>query len=887
MDLASIEAPSRPRVHSSFRLMMLAAVIGLTQTACGGGESPAPAPVIPPAPALPACPTASTPLVTISAVQGSGLNSPLAGMAVTVRGVVVGDFQASGQLGGFFLQQVTPDADPATSEGIFVYAPTGRDVAVGDYVQVVGSVAEFTSSGSGATDSITQITSPTQIDLCGAVSLPAPVEVTLPVADANALERYEGMRVRFAQSLTVTETFELGRFGQLVLGSRRHAIATNVPTASSAAQNRLERVVLDDGSSASNPNPTPYLSATDSSGTRRTGDTAAGLVGVLSHNFGAYRVHPTAPVNFTAANARPVTPPAVQGGLKVASFNVLNYFTSLGSRGANNAAEFARQRDKVVEAIARIDADVIGLMEIENNQDAAVNDLLAALNARMGAGTYAASGAGRIGTDEIKVDVLFKPARVKKVGQPVLPTGQVLLDYTAQSGRPPLAQRFETLPAMPGAAVSGFWFVVNHIKSKGSCPSSGDVDQGQGCWNSARTGQARALGDFVATLTATGETDVLMVGDFNAYLEEDPVKTLEARGFESLLKRLPEAARYTYVFGAEAGALDHAYASASLKAQVTGVAVWHINADEPTVLDYNTESKSNDRYAPTAFRSSDHDPVVVGLTLTADPPASVAALTLEAPASGVAGSPVTLSQINPQPGTASSFASLSIDWGDGSAPVALNTGVTAASYTYAAAGTYTIQARFVDSGGSVATVARNITIAAAPVSTSDVFFSEYVEGSGNNKAIELYNPTASAIDLSQYTVRMYANGATTATNSLALSGSLAPGATWVLVHGSASAAFLARANQTLSGGGVTNFNGDDALVLEKATVVIDRFGQVGMDPGAFWSGGSVQTQDRTLRRKPAVKGGDNQATAPFDPAVQWDSFAIDTSDGLGGHTLAP
>jgi predicted extracellular nuclease len=168
-----------------------------------------------------------------------------------------------------------------------------------------------------------------------------------------------------------------------------------------------------------------------------------------------------------------------------------------------------------------------------------------------------------------------------------------------------------------------------------------------------------------------------------------------------------------------------------------------------------------------------------------------------------------------------------------------------------------------------------------------VFFSEYVEGSSNNKALELYNPTGAAVDLSAYTVRLYANGATTPTSSLTLSGQLAAGRTYVLVHGSAGTALLALANQTLAGGGAVNFNGDDAVTLEKNGAVIDRFGQVGVDPGAFWSAGSVQTQDRTLRRKPAVRGGDNQSTAPFDPSLQWDTFAIDTFDGLGQHSVNP
>jgi uncharacterized protein len=830
---------------------------------------------------LPTCPAVATQITAINAVQGAGLASGSVGQVVAVRGVVVGDFQAAAQLNGFFVQQVNADADAATSEGLFVFAPGARDVALGDYVQVVGPIAEFTASGTGATDSITQIANPTQIDVCGQTALPAPVEITLPVADAAVLERYEGMRVRFTQTLAATELFELGRFGQLVLAPVRQLHPNNAPDLPTAAQNRLGRIVLDDGSSSGNPAPTPYLSAADATGTRRMGDTVTGLTGVLSHNFGAYRLHPTAPVSFNVVNARPDVPPAVTGTFKVASFNVLNYFTTLGARGANTAAEFTRQRDKIAAALAAMDADVVGLIEIENNGDTAVTNLLDALNARVGAGTYAAVGAGRFGTDEIKVDIIYKPAKVKRIGNPVLPTGQILADYTAASGRPPLAQRFQTV-----ANDGGFWFVVNHFKSKGSCPASGDVDQGQGCWNQARTVQAGALKDFAATLTAGGEADVLMMGDFNSYLEEDPVKSLEAGGFESLLKRLAPEQRFTYVFGGETGALDHAYGSGSLRTQITGVAAWHINADEPTVLDYNLENKTDDRYAPTPFRSSDHDPVLVGLTLAADPPASAATLSFDAPMSGQVGTAVTLTNLNAVASNGATFASLTVNWGDGSMPVSIPAGQTTASYTYATAGNYTVSAVFTDSAGASANASRMITIAAAPSNALDIFFSEYVEGSSNNKALELYNPTGAAVDLSAYTVRLYSNGATTPTSSLTLTGQLAAGATYVLVHGSASATFTALANQTLPGGGVVNFNGDDAVVLEKSGVIIDRFGQVGFDPGAFWSSGGVQTQDRTLRRKPTARG-DNQSTASFDPALQWDAFAIDTADGLGQHSIDP
>ena len=160
-----------------------------------------------------------------------------------------------------------------------------------------------------------------------------------------------------------------------------------------------------------------------------------------------------------------------------------------------------------------------------------------------------------------------------------------------------------------------FAVVVNHFKSKGSCPASGpDVDTGQGCWNAKRVAQAEGLLDFVDQLRAA-DGDALVIGDLNAYGEEDPINALTAGGLADLVARVPAASRYSYIFDGEAGYLDHALAIEAFGQRVTSVTIWHINADEPSVLDYNTEFKTQDLYAPTPYRSSDHDPVVVGLRL--------------------------------------------------------------------------------------------------------------------------------------------------------------------------------------------------------------------------------------------------------------------------------
>ena len=284
-------------------------------------------------------------------------------------------------------------------------------------------------------------------------------------------------------------------------------------------------------------------------------------------------------------------------------------------RGASNLAEFNRQRAKIVSAIQAIDADVVGLMEIQNNANTALQNLVDSLNTAMGVGTYAAAAlpVGGTGTDAIRVAVIYKPGKLSPVGDAVSDTDPI-------HNRPPLAQTFSALNG------EKFSVVVNHFKSKGSCPDSSDpnADQGdgQGCWNTLREQQSQALLNFIGTRTASvGDDDMIVIGDLNAYGMEDPILVLTNGGLVNEISR-HNSADYSYVFDGEAGYLDHALATAALSSQITGTGHWPINADEPSVIDYNTEFKqpacatcSADLYTATPYRSSDHDPVIVGLSL--------------------------------------------------------------------------------------------------------------------------------------------------------------------------------------------------------------------------------------------------------------------------------
>ncbi|MCA9979053.1 MAG: ExeM/NucH family extracellular endonuclease, partial [Anaerolineales bacterium] len=440
-------------------------------------------------------------------------------------------------------------------------------------------------------------------------------------------------------------------YGQVLLaqgGRFRQFTDVSTPSAAGYTAHQIDlarrTLILDDDSNQQNHalfenvpvfHPTPGFSI---SNYFRGGDTITNLTGVLHWSFAglagtdAWRIRPVTEsfsYGFTAVNTRSTVPDSVGGTLKVASFNVLNYFTTLGSRGANSTAELDRQAAKIVAAFAGLDADVIGVMEIENNNDIAIADLVSRLNAAAGAGTYAYIPTGVVGTDEITVGIIYKPARVTPVGAVQILTDAAFTDPNGtgtQRNRPAVAQTF--------ADTTGerFTIVVNHLKSKGSCPSSGsDTDQGDGqaCWNATRQqGVAYMVGTWLPALAANvGDSDFLVVGDMNAYRNEDPITNFTGAGYIDLFDTLFGASAYGYVFDGQLGYLDHALVSPSLMAQVSGASQWHINADEVNLLDYNDTIRDDGEanydpkpaalplYEPNAYRSSDHDPVLVGLNL--------------------------------------------------------------------------------------------------------------------------------------------------------------------------------------------------------------------------------------------------------------------------------
>ncbi|ULH16062.1 ExeM/NucH family extracellular endonuclease [Deinococcus sp. KNUC1210] len=685
----------------------------------------------------------TTPITQIHDIQGSGAATTLSG-SVTTQGVVVGDFQRADQLKGFFIEapDAAQDADPATSEGIFVFCDeTCQNVNVGDTVRVTGTVTEF--------NTITEISPTTAVQVRGTNTLlPTATAVNLPTDAASAStfdwERYEGMRVRVQG--VVDENYKLGRGGVVKIANARLPSFTqvNAPSVSGyaawVAEIGKRLISIDDGSTAQNPatvfgRGNAPLSA---SNTLRTGDTAD-VTGVVHYGFDytgtpdTYRIETTLPdATFAAGNPRP-SAPALSGNLTVASANVLNFFTTLtggtntctpdgadaDARGADNCAEYVRQRDKVVSNLAGLNADVIGLMEVQNNSYSAITSstgstlqtLVDALNARVGAGTYTAIANPNTGTDAITVAMIYKAASVT-------PIGNAFNDTDPVNNRLPLAQVFQA----PGG--SKFAVVVNHLKSKGSPadsdPRNVDNSDGQGASAYRREQQVARLLDLIQNQIVVGKgvNNVIAVGDFNAYAQEPSLKNLQngldgtAGTADDLSPVFPDTS-YSYQFDAQFGSLDHAFVTQSMKALLsggegTGFQKWHDNSDEPTVLDYNTEFKSaaqvTDFYDSTAYRSSDHDPLKVGFNM---PALTTLGVTASGSATPATGQPYTLTL-----STTGNPDSASIDWGDGTAPsnVAVVSNAASAPHTYTTDGPRTITVTVTRSAdSSTASTTKNVT----------------------------------------------------------------------------------------------------------------------------------------------------------------------------------
>lgn len=639
---------------------------------------------------------------TIAEIQGTGPSTQLSGQTVTTKGVVTAAYPTGG-FHGFYLQTQGTGPEPSSSgasDGLFVFqtggsgSPLDPDVEVGNYIQVTGAVSEFRSSSSDP-GTLTEITaSASNISDAGDEFSPVQaLTVPWPTTDAGR-ESIEGMLFQPLGDYTVTNTFGTNQFGEVGLAVGDHPLLQNTEVgapgspeaAAVVADNARRAVTLDDGASsnftassfspatcAGRPIPcllngdlTPaYVSNTKPV---RVGEAATfSAPVVVDYRFNLWRFQPTAqvvgpdnatsPVAFeNTRTAAPDTADINQLGtpdLKVASFNVLNYFTDLGDadptcvafydrddngdtvrgvdgspctrRGAWDAADLARQTEKEVSAITALDADVVGLMEIENSarfghdRDAALAALVAALNEKAGAGTWAfvPSSTDLPSPDEqdfITSAIIYKAANVMRVDRSRALGDQSQDGQAFGNAREPIAQTFRKKTGKGDK----FLFVVNHFKSKGSAgPFPGDADSGdgQGASVTSRILQAQALRDWVPGVAAEyGAKGIVMAGDYNSYTMEDPLDVLYKAGYTDVGSRF-DPNSYSYSFSGLSGSLDHILVNDFALRMSTGADHWNINSGESVAMEYSRYNyHSTDFHDPGPYRSSDHDPVVLGLT---------------------------------------------------------------------------------------------------------------------------------------------------------------------------------------------------------------------------------------------------------------------------------
>lgn len=597
---------------------------------------------------------------TISEIQGTGAASPLVGTTVVTTGFVTAVYSTGG-FKGYVIESAGAGATlDDSSDALFVYSPdTVASVAIGDYVQLTGSVSEY----SGLTELSVAAGGLTKPDATG-LTPPAPAKVSWPATDA-ARESLESMLVEPQGDFTVTDTYDTNYYGSVVLASGKTPLITPGEIAEpgttaytdAAADNAARMVTLDDGasinfsSSANSSIPLPYLSLDKPV---RVGEPVTFVHPVIvDYRFSAWNFQPTSqltaanadtvqPVTFT--NTRTAAPEVATSRLRIASFNVLNYFTTTGAdaeklgatctyyddregnhitvntcnapsvRGAADAVSFARQQAKIVAAINALSADVVSLEEIENSsivgdrRDAAVSALVDALNAAAGTTRWAYAPSPMTvpsSEDVIRTAFIYNPATIELVGPSVIST-----DTAFAKARYPLAQTFRPV----GEDANAFVVIANHFKSKGSCPTdSTDVnaDHGQGCWNPVRTDEANALVSFADARKSAAQTDkVFLIGDLNAYTQEDPVRALTAAGY---IDQGSKTGKYSYSFDNASGSLDHILASPNADKLITGRDIWNINSGESVALEYSRYNyNALNLYDASPYRSSDHDPVIVG-----------------------------------------------------------------------------------------------------------------------------------------------------------------------------------------------------------------------------------------------------------------------------------
>ncbi|WSG42317.1 ExeM/NucH family extracellular endonuclease [Dactylosporangium sp. NBC_01737] len=630
--------------------------------------------------------TSVTTVVPIAAIQGTNTDtSPLVGQSVTTEGVVTAVY-ATGGFNGFFLETggaggtEADDDTPGASDAIFVFGSVAAgQVAAGDSVRVTGNVVEFQGTTELSGPSVTKLTTP----------LPAVVPGSIPwsslTTDAQK-EAHEGELVAPQGTFTVADNYDANWYGSFTLAAGdaplRQPTDAGRPGSAAAvaavADNAARMVTLDDGASvnysaaANTGTPLPWFTATNavSIGSKVTFHQPV----ILEYRFSLWNFQPTqrvtddgaAVATFSDTRTGNQQPANVGGTVRLATFNVENYFPTTGElyvqqglgtctyyndragnhiavntctgpgntagpRGAANDASFQRQQAKIVTGINRLGAGVVSLEEVENSakfgqpRDAALATLVNALNAAAGATVWAYVPSPAVlppiaDEDVIRSAFIYKPAEISLVGVSAILTTASGPGQPFSIAREPLAQGFKKAGATDADA---FLVVTNHWKSKGSGTPlyPGDAEDtsspavNQGSFNETRVREAQETVAFANQVAAgLGTNRIFLVGDLNSYTHEDPVQVLYDAGYTDLGATF-DPNESTYSFDGMQGSLDHVLANPAARALVTGADVWQINAQEAIAYSYSRYNYNATLLfnGSNPFAASDHDPVVVGL----------------------------------------------------------------------------------------------------------------------------------------------------------------------------------------------------------------------------------------------------------------------------------
>ena len=536
------------------------------------------------------CPARTAP---IAAVQGDAPESRMVGQQVTVQGIVT--LIQDGE--GLFIEEPGSDEDERTSNAVFVQATQiSPAIELGSLLSVSGTVAEI---GEGRYP-LTALISVSDIVPCSAGNALPMTTAELPL-NGLAREALEGMRIRFDDELTVTGNYRFRQGNATLSGNGFQFVPTEVVQPGSEAADLLasNRAFALPVSLPEN------MTATD---VLISGTPVNQVSGVLAHDDRVLRlavqsISAEVPANFEAPA------PAAGDALRIVGMNLHNYFNGDGNglgfptpRGAETPAEFEQQRARIGAAIEALDPHILGVQELENDGFgplSATADLIQLAETVTGQNwAVTRPVADDTGGDKITVGLFYRSDMLEAIGP-----AQTLSGGEFEKSRQPQAQLFQQLPDGKKVLV-----VVNHLKSKGSCPDSGaDMNQrdGQGCWNPVRLASAKRMAAWARNVALAGGTDnILILGDMNAYRNEDPIVAIRDAGFTELMDD-EQGEAYSFVYRGQRGTLDFAFASQGLFEQVQQAFIWNVNAAFPANVDL----------PKPWLRFSDHDPVVVDLVL--------------------------------------------------------------------------------------------------------------------------------------------------------------------------------------------------------------------------------------------------------------------------------